>query len=301
MDLDVRRLRLLREVALRGTIAATAAALSYTPSAVSQQLSALERESGTSLLDRTGRRARLTDAGRLLVERTEAILVALEAAAAALEAAQGTLSGELRIGASGSVARALVVPVVAQLMADTEDLRITLVEGEPDTQLRALRLSELDLVVANEYEHDRRPLDPDLTRVDLFVEQLLVAAPAGRLHGPVDLVDLAGLVWAAEPPESACGRAVRVACRSVGFEPDVRYVSTESAGLLAAVKTGTAVAVLPELSVTEPPPEIDVLPLVDTGVRRHVFVAHRQGSALRPSVVLLLERLQAAASILRRG
>src|SRR5438128_504007 len=147
MELDARRLRVLREVALRGTITAAAGTLGFTPSAVSQQLSALERESGTALLERTGRQVRLTDAGRL------------------------------RVAASGSVARALVIPVAAALADECRELRVTVLEFEPEDSLRELRLGALDLVVAHEYDHDRRPPAPDLVRVDLFEEDLLLAAP----------------------------------------------------------------------------------------------------------------------------
>src|SRR5215469_16544817 len=123
MDLDVRRLRILREVALRGTVTAAAEALGYTPSAISQQLSALERESGTALLERAGRRVRLTDAGRVLVRRTEPVL-------AALEESRDAIAGELRIAASGSIARALVIPVAARAAASRPSLRITVIESE---------------------------------------------------------------------------------------------------------------------------------------------------------------------------
>src|SRR3954452_10344474 len=115
MQLDVRRLRVLREIALRGTLTAAADALGYTPSAVSQQLSALERETGTALVERRGRSVRLTEAARLLVARTEPVLVALEEARAALEEWQTTLTGELAVAASGSVAAWLVNPVAAQM------------------------------------------------------------------------------------------------------------------------------------------------------------------------------------------
>src|SRR3984893_8597073 len=115
MTLDVRRMRLLREVALRGTIAATAEAMSYTASAVSQQLSALEKETGTELLERNGRRVRLTEAGRTLVAHTEAVLSELERAEAALEAVGTTVSGVVRVAAFPSVAAAVVAPALASL------------------------------------------------------------------------------------------------------------------------------------------------------------------------------------------
>ena len=119
MDLDVRCLRILREVALRGTITAAAGALGFTPSAISQQLSALERESGTVLLERAGRRVRLTFAGQSLVEQAGTVLAALEEAQAALEVAREAVGGELRVAASGSAAQALVMPIAAELSADT--------------------------------------------------------------------------------------------------------------------------------------------------------------------------------------
>src|SRR5215471_7932084 len=108
MELDVRRLRVLREVALCGTVTAAAESLGFTPSAVSQQLSALERESGVTLLERAGRRVRLTDAGQVLVRHTEPVLAALEEAQAALEESRDSIAGDMRIAAAGSIARTLV-------------------------------------------------------------------------------------------------------------------------------------------------------------------------------------------------
>ncbi len=115
--LDVRRMRVLREVAGRGTIAAAARALSFTPSAVSQQLAALEREAGVALLDRQGGRVRLTEAGRRLVARTESILAELEAAAAELSAAAEEVAGDVHVGAFPSAERSLLAPAIAALLA----------------------------------------------------------------------------------------------------------------------------------------------------------------------------------------
>src|SRR5919204_2908921 len=157
MDLDVRRLRVLREVALRGTLAAAAESLGFTPSAISQQLSTLQRESGAALLERRGGRVRLTQAGQILVERTEPVLIALDEARAALEESRGTVAGELRVAAAGSVARALVIPVLAQVARASPRLHVELLQYGPDDSLREVRLGELDVVVAHEYEHERRP------------------------------------------------------------------------------------------------------------------------------------------------
>lgn len=301
MDLEVRRLRMLREVALRGTVTAAAESLGFTPSAISQQLSALERETGTKLLERAGRRVRLTVAGRVLVEATGPVLAALEEAWAALEESKDAVAGEIRVAAAGSVARALVIPVAAQVAAARPRLHVTVTEDETGDSLRELRLGRLDLVVTHEYAADQRRPHPEIGRVDLFAEDMLVVAAAGRLTPPVGLASLAGRVWAAEPEHSTCGRATRAACRAAGFEPDIRFTSSEPAVLLAAVRSAGAVALLPGLALASPPPGVDVLPVVGPALRRQMFAAHRRGSANRPGIALILAQLQAAARALTRS
>lgn len=296
MELDVRRLRVLREVALRGTVTAAAESLGFTASAISQQLSALERESGVTLLERAGRRVRLTDAGQVLVQRTEPVLAALEEAQAALEESRDLIAGELRIAASGSIARALVIPVAARIAAARPPLRVTVLECETGDCTRELLLGHLDVVVAHEYStSQRRPLPDGAARVDLFTEDMCVVAPAGRHTAPIDLASLAGDVWAAEPPQSTCGRATRAACRAAGFDPDIRYVSSEPGVVLSAVRCAGAVALLPRLALAQLPPGVDVLPVADAGVRRLVYAMHRRGSARRPGIALVLAELKAAA------
>lgn len=294
-DLDVRRLRVLREVALRGTIAAAAASLGYTPSAISQQLSALERETASTLVRRAGRGLQLTAAGQLLVERTEAVLVALEEARAALELTRTQIAGEIRLAAAGSVARALVVPMVADVSAEYPELRVTMLAYEPEESVRELRLGALDVVVAFEYDHARSRPEPDLVRTDLFCEDMLVVAPAGRYTPPVALADLEHEVWAAEPTTSSCGHALRSACRAVGFEPDIRFESREVGVLLGAVGAG-AVSLLPRLGTVGVPVDVDVLPIGDVPTRRYVYAARRRGETLRPGVALVLDRLQEVAA-----
>jgi DNA-binding transcriptional LysR family regulator len=297
MRLDPGRLRVLREVALRGTVTAAADALGYTPSAISQQLSALERESGVELLERNGRRLRLTEAGRLLVERTEPVLTALEEARAALEAWQTTVAGELRVAASGSVAGALVIPVAAELMRRHPQLRVTVGEAEPDQSVVALRLGELDLVVAHEYDHEPLPADEHVVRVELFAEELALAAPTGRFPSPVGLAELAGEVWVAEPPRSSCGRALRSACRAAGFEPDVRYTSSETSVVLATVASAGAVSLVPRLGLATRPASVDIVAVREAPPRRVVFAAHRPANPVRPSVARMLELLRAAVPV----
>jgi DNA-binding transcriptional LysR family regulator len=148
--LDVRRLRVLREFANRGTIAATADALGYTPPAVSQQLAALEREAGVNLLERAGRTRRLTPAGAELVARTEAVLRELEAAEAALARQSTHVAGVLRAAAFPSAHRALLPPAIRRLALHPE-LEVHTRELEPEDSIPLLKLGELDLVIAQEY------------------------------------------------------------------------------------------------------------------------------------------------------
>jgi molybdate transport repressor ModE-like protein len=291
MNLDPRRLRVLREVALRGTITAAADALGYTPSAISQQLSALERESETRLVERAGRRVRLTEAGELLVARTEPVLTALEEAQAALERWRETLGGELRVAATGSVARELVIPVAAELSREHPELRVTVRESDPDRAMTALRLGELDVAVVHQYDLDPGTAPDEIERVELFTEEMRLAAAAGRFAAPVTLGGLEGEVWAAEPPETSCGRALRTACRAAGFEPDVRYVSTENGGVLSAVARAGAVTLLPGLGLLDAPGGVEILPVRDAP-RRTIFAARRRGDPVRPSVALMVERMQ---------
>src|SRR4051812_24668900 len=201
--LDVRRLRVLREVAARGTIAAAARSLAYTPSAVSQQLSALEREAGVALLDRGGGRIALTEAGRGLVRRTEGILDELEAAAAELEATASLVGGIVRIAAFPSAARALLAPALVGLRERHPQLDACLEELEPEASLPALRMGEVDVAISHENARHTPRTEPRLQRTELFEESLLLALGARDTNGDAhSLADLAGERWISMPPGS---------------------------------------------------------------------------------------------------
>src|SRR3954447_16125145 len=152
--LELRRLRLLHELHARGTIAAVAEALQFTPAAVSQQLAVLEREAGVRLLERVGRNVRLTDAALLLAGHARDLLERAERAEAELAASAGRLTGRGRIGAFQSVSMAIAAPAMREL-ADTE-LRLELIEAEPEQALPALALGDYDLVLADEWQHQPR-------------------------------------------------------------------------------------------------------------------------------------------------
>jgi len=178
--LDLRRLRLLRELNARGTIAAVADALQYTPSAVSQQLSMLEREAGVPLLEKAGRGVRLTDAALVLVGHAEALLERADVAEADLAAAAGTVAGRGRIAGFQSVTIHLALPAMQALARDHPQLRCELVDAEPEDALPALALGDLDLVLADEWGHQPRRLPPGVERHDLLNDPVRAKAMGER-------------------------------------------------------------------------------------------------------------------------
>src|SRR5688500_1973255 len=184
--LDLGRLRLLRELSERGTIAAVADALQFTPSAVSQQLARLEHEAGVPLLERAGRGVRLTDAALVLVGHAEALLERAELAEADLAAAAGTVTGRARIAGFQSVSLRLALPAIEALARDAPGLRCELVEAEPEHALPALALGDVDLVLGDEWQHQPWRLPPGLKRHELLrdpVHLLLPSRhPAARRH-----------------------------------------------------------------------------------------------------------------------
>lgn len=287
--LDLRRLRLLRELDARGTLAAVADALGYSPSAVSQQLAVLEREAGVALLEPAGRGVRLTDAARVLVEHAGPLLEGAERARAALDAvAAGAVLGRVRVAGFHSVAVRLAAPALHDLAHDHPDLRTELVEAEPEEALPALTLGDLDLVIADEWQDQPRPPTAALTREDLFTEPLRIVLPedhplAGRRR--VRLADLRDEVWTAGQPGMAYAEWTVRACRELGgFEPDVRHRANDPGVLLAAVRNGLAVTLLPDLVTAEALPGVVVRDVAEGQMTRTVFLATRATDEGRPSL-----------------
>ena len=296
--LDVRRMRVLREVAARGTIAAAARALSFTPSAVSQQLAALEREAGVALLDRHGGRVRLTEAGRRLVARTEAILAELEAASAELSAAAAEVTGDIHVAAFPSAEQALLAPAIATLLGRHPDVRVRMTELEPEASLPALRLGDVDLVVSHEDTSSPAPPDPRFERVDLLEDPLRVVLPPGHPaeRDRVVLADLAGDRWVAMPPGTACRAMLERACRTAGFVPDVPFHANDFGVLAAFVAAGLGVAMVPELALSAFGPDVTVRPIADVPVTRRLYAATRRGGLGRPALAAMVEALREAAA-----
>jgi DNA-binding transcriptional LysR family regulator len=303
--LDVRRLRLLRELHARGTVTAVAEALAYTPSAVSQQLATLERETGVRLVERHGRRLRLTDAGRGLVEHADAVIARLELAEAELAAATGDeVTGRVRIAAFQTAASGLVLPVLGVLPAQYPRLRLELAEMEAEEALELLPRGEVDIVVAEEYDYAPRPRDPSLSFRDVCRDPLVLVLPADHPLCAADpaTVPLAALrdePWAAPRSGTAFDDSLVRACRALGgFEPDRRHRSNDLVVLEQLVAAGEAVALLPSLGRPGRIPGVAVRRPAEAPLDRSIFLAARRGSTGRPALKAVSRALREQARAL---
>ncbi|MFI9326356.1 LysR substrate-binding domain-containing protein [Kitasatospora sp. NPDC052868] len=285
--LDVRRLRLLRELAHLGTIAAVAEALSFSPSAVSQQLSVLEKEAGLPLLERTGRRVALTPAGANLVRHAEAVLERLEQADAELANARQGLAGPLRIGTYPSAARAVIPAVLAELAGWHPGLEPMVTEVDPAGVAAALRAGELDVALVHEY--DLVPADPEpglaVTR-PVFTEPMYLAARtaatvAGQRTAP----------WIMSPPGTLCHAMAVRACESAGFAPRIRHHIDDFATVLALVAAGQGVALVPHLGIAGAPPGVVLTRLP---MYRRTRAAFRAGAGSHPAISAFVSALHSA-------
>ena len=301
--LDLHRLRLLRELHERGTIAAVAEALRFTPSAVSQQLAVLEREAGVPLLEKAGRGVRLTDPARVLVGHADALLERVGVAEAELAAASGSVAGRARVASFQSVALRIALPAMRRLESDAPGLRCELVEAEPEWSLPALALGDVDLVLADEWEHQPLARPAGVARVDLLVDPTLVILPethpAARGRGPVALADLAGATWVTGHRGTAWEEITGRTCRMHGgFDPDIRHRANDAVVSLALVAAGRAVTLLPGLVQPGAHPGVVARPFREGSVDRTVFAATRAADAERPSVRALLAAVRDAAAAL---
>jgi len=294
-SLDVGRLRLLSEVAMRGSIAAAAREVGLTSSAVSQQLAILEREAGTPLLDRSPRGVLLTGAGQALVARARVILGVLEEARAELDRLTGELAGQVRVGTVASAAASLVSEAATRLLSEHAELELTVTVAEPADSISQLAAGDLDVAVVDVYDGVPIPFPDYLTASELITEPLLVVAAPGVL--PAGRLTLAGLAeqdWVMPPLTAACGQAVRLACRAEGFEPRVRWETDDMLLLVRAVAAAHGIAVLPRLAVADNVAEVELRPLSGPRMSRRLIALTRTSSQARPVVRAVLAELAKA-------
>jgi DNA-binding transcriptional LysR family regulator len=302
--LDLKRLRLLRELNARGTVGAVALALDYSPSAVSQQLAQLEKEAGVPLLERVGRNLRLTAAAQTLVHHTDVLLARMEEAEADLEATAEQITGTVRVAAFQSAGLYLLAPALRRLSREHPALRVEVTDAEAETSLPSVALGTLDLVLADQYPFLPRPPDDRLEIENLLDERfrIVLAAdhPLAAEAGPVPLAALRDAPWAIGKDNSAYAELIVRACRALGgFEPDVRHHSNDLLMLLALVANGQAVTLLPDLIKPEREPSVVARDVAEQPLTRTVFGAIRRGSARRPALNALRAALRDTAADLR--
>ena len=292
--LDVRRLRLLSELARRGTIAEVAAVRGYSPSAVSQALAQLERETGVALLERDGRRVRLTEAAHRLVARTERVLAELDVAEAELAAEHDVVRGSLALGAFPSAAATIVSRAVALLREHHPQLRCAIREHEPEDGIPLLRSGDLDLLISESY--DDIPAAPvgGLEQHPLLAEPLLlVLRERHPAREPVEIAELRDAAWIGGTARTQFADVLPRACRAAGFEPDIVHRADDAELHRALVAAGLGIGLLPALACT-PHPGVRYARLA-AEPRRHVTVLTRRSATGRPALAAALTALAEAA------
>lgn len=296
--LNVNRLRILREVAERGTIAAAAEVLWITPPAVSQQLASLERETGVKLLEKDGRRVRLTEAARRLVADSERVFAALEETEAALKAATKGVAGRLQVSAFPTAARSMLVPVLVTMLEEHPRLRVTMVDLEPEESLPALKTGQLDLVVT--YHWDVLPdiEDAGIEREQLLVEPTYLALPKSHpsAGGPVRLKDFADAQWIVGRDSTSMIDLVVAAANRAGYQPKTDLHSMDFQVILAAVNAGLGVALVPPLALIADYPNVAFQPIADMPLHRRIHASIRRGSGADPAIAAVLAQLRAVSA-----
>jgi molybdate transport repressor ModE-like protein len=295
--LDVGRMRLLREVGLRGSIAGAARSLGLTPSAVSQQLAVLEREAGTPLVDRSPRGVALTGAGHAVAARAGELLDVLRAARSDLDRLTGTVAGPVAVAAVASAALTFVSSAVTALAGTHSGIEVAVTVAEPSAALELLLAGDVDIAVVDEYDYVPLALPDFVVGRELCVEPLVLTVARGW-SGPARpwLADLADADWIMPPDDAACGLAVRSACRAAGFEPRVRWTSDDMLGLARAVAAGHGIAVLPRLSVAVDAADLVTRELGGPALQRRLTAVARSAALARASVAAVIEALARAAA-----
>src|SRR5690606_24745361 len=298
--LDVHRLRLLRALSRNGTIAATARECSLTPSAVSQQLSQLQRDVGTPLLVRDGRRLMLTQAATVLVEHTEQVLAALERARAAVADLDSSVTGVLRLAAFPTAARALVPGAIAHCRESHPDLRIQLTEQSTPEAITALTAGHVDVALIYEYNLLPAVRDPGVETTVLVREPLLAALPPS-LPVPdrqLALNALADQPWIAAHSDDDLRDMLDRACGLAGYVPRLDFTSSDYTVIFALVQAGLGVSLVPRLALTSPSADVQFREVVHPELTRTVAVAVRAGSRRHPPTAALIDALTTTAAAL---
>ena len=296
--LDLRRLELLREVELRGSMAAAARALGVSSSAISQQLGKLEQEMGAQLLEQAGRNVRLTPLAQRLTRRVDEVVAMLSDAEAEVEQARHRVQGVVRFAGFSTFALRFLPDIVERVAASLPDVVLEFSQLEPTDAVDAVIGRRADIAVADEFPQIPRKADPTVSRTLLTRDDIEVYTP----HPVASLADLADVCWAMEPVGSdARAWATRI-CREAGFEPVVRFESPDPRVHYELALTGLAAAFLPGMAFDSPalpharPPHRVDAPLFAPDLHREVYAVTRRGGQTRPAVAGVVKVLAAVCA-----
>ncbi len=295
--LNAARLGVLREVAYRGSFSGAAEALSYTQSAVSQQIAALEAEAGMTLLERHARGVSLTAAGQTLVGHAEGILARLEAAESALSAIAGLRSGRLRMASFPTAGATLMPLAIATFRSSYPDVELTLAEGEPEQIVPRLGAGELDLALLFEFAGEAT-LKEGMARVELLEDPMYLALPSDHplaSRERLRLQDLKAEAWVQTSRSSPCARHVVRSCHAAGFEPNVSFESDDYQTVQGLVAAGVGVALIPELALSVVREDVVIRALSPHPPVRQVIAATPAGAGLVPAAPAMLGILEGVA------
>ncbi|MFI9646024.1 LysR family transcriptional regulator [Streptomyces sp. NPDC052040] len=284
--LDLQRLRALHAVSVHGTVGAAAAALGYTPSAVSQQIAKLERETRTTLLEREGRGVRLTDEARQLAATAQELLAIVERAETDLEERRGVPAGRLAVAAFPSAARGLMPGVLADLARHHPALDARLTEVDPHLSVDLVAKGMVDLAVVHDWDIAPLPAPAGVEQAVLGDDLCDLLVPAGHPFAgrtAVTREELGGERWICQPPGRVCHDWLLRTLRAAGHEPEVVHQADENPTLVALVAAGLGVALIPRLGRGPLPPGVVEVSLDPVPVRR-LYALWRTGAARRPAI-----------------
>ncbi|WP_369205668.1 LysR family transcriptional regulator [Streptomyces sp. PU-14G] len=301
--IEARRLHILRAVADHRTVTAAAAALYLTPSAVSQQLTALEQETGHRLVERGTKGVRLTPAGEILLTHTNLVLAQLERAEAELAAYGSGAAGQVDLASFATGIGLVVAPALSRLGRTAPGIRVRVKDTEGDASLPMVLDRETDVAVAVEYRGAPGEDDPRLTRVPLYAEPFDAVLPEGhRLAGAerVPLAELAKDTWIGPFPGNPCHDVVVLACEHAGFAPRMQHFSDDFRAVVALASAGAGVALVPRSALLGTDDAhsgggVAVHPVEDIAPTRRVFAAVRRGAEEHPLISPVLAALTEAA------
>ncbi|WP_030042295.1 LysR family transcriptional regulator [Streptomyces resistomycificus] len=298
--IEARRLHILRAVADHRTVTAAAAALYLTPSAVSQQLTALEQETGHRLVERGAKGVRLTPAGEILLSHTNAVLAQLERAEAELAAYRSGAAGTVTVASFATGIALVVAPAVGRLAVTAPGIRIRVQDAEGDLSLIPMVLDrQVDVAVAVEYRGAPSADDPRLTHVPLYAEPFDAVVPVTHRLADAAEVPLAGLAkdpWIGPYPGNPCHDVVVLACESAGFQPRLEHSSDDFRAVVALASADAGVALVPRSALIGMDlTGVVVRPVDGVAPTRRVFAAVRRGAAEHPLIRPVLDALGEAA------